>query len=95
MGFETKPQLARRMIGRALDAGVPCGRVTGDAAYGGDRRLRAWLESPEQAFVLAVARNEPLWWQGPSYVSAEAIAQAQPARAWKGVISDSVQKPAV
>lgn len=83
VGFETKPQLARRMIERALDAGVPCGWVTGDAVYGGDRRLRAWLESRDQAFVLAVARNERLWWQGPTYASAEAIAQAQPARAWK------------
>ncbi len=83
VGFETKPQLARRMLERALDAGAPCGWVTGDAVYGGDRRLRAWLESREQAFVLAVAKSEPLWWQGPSYARAEAIAQAQPARAYK------------
>lgn len=83
VGFETKPQLARRMLERALDAGVPCGWVTGDAVYGGDRRLRAWLESREQAFVLAVAKSERLWWQGPSYASAEAIAQAQSARAYK------------
>ena len=81
--FQTKPQLAQRMIERALDAGVPCGWVTGDAVYGGDRRLRAWLQSRQQAFVLAVARNEPLWWQGPNYASAEAIAQAQPASAWQ------------
>jgi len=92
VGFETKPQLARRMIERALDAGVPCGWVTGDAVYGGDRRLRAWLESREQAFVLAVAKNEPLWWQGPSYASAEAIAQAQPAHAWKQLSAGSGAK---
>lgn len=83
MEFQTKPQLAQRMIERALGAGVPCGWVTGDAVYGGDRRLRAWLESREQAFVLAVARNEPLWWQGPHYTSAQAIAQAQPPSAWQ------------
>ncbi len=81
--FQTKPQLAQRMIERALDAGVPCGWVTGDAVYGGDRRLRAWLESREQSFVLAVACNEPLWWQGPNYSSAQTIAQAQPASAWQ------------
>jgi SRSO17 transposase len=81
--FATKPQLARRMIERALDAGLPCGWVTGDAVYGGDRRLRVWLESRDQAFVLAVAKDEPLWWQGPTYVRADAIAQAQPTRAWK------------
>lgn len=51
--------------------------------YGGDRRLRAWLESREQSFVLAVACNEPLWWQGPNYSSAQTIAQAQPASAWQ------------
>lgn len=38
IGFATKPELARRMIERARDAGVPCAWVTGDAVYGGDRR---------------------------------------------------------
>lgn len=81
--FATKPQLARKMIERALDVGVPCGWITGDEVYGRDRRLRVWLESREQAFVLAVARSEPLWWQGPQHVKAEEIAQALPARAWR------------
>ncbi len=81
--FATKPQLARKMIERALDAGVPCRWVVGDEVYGGDRRLRVWLESREQAFVLAVAKDEPLWWQGPQYVQAQAIAQALPVHAWQ------------
>jgi SRSO17 transposase len=38
--FATKPQLARSMLEQALDAGVPCGWVTGDEVYGGDRHLR-------------------------------------------------------
>lgn len=57
--------------------------VTGDEVYGGDWRLRVWLESREQPFVLAVARNEPLWWQGSEYASAQAIAQALSPRSWK------------
>jgi SRSO17 transposase len=81
--FATKPQLARSMLERALDAGVPCGWVTGDEVYGGDRHLRLWLESRGQSFVLAVAKNEPLWWQGPDYVRADRIAEALPARAWR------------
>jgi SRSO17 transposase len=32
--FATKPALARRMIGRALDAGTPAAWVTGDEVYG-------------------------------------------------------------
>jgi len=81
--FATKPQLARQMLERALDASVPCAWVTGDEVYGGDRPLRLWLESREQPFVLAIAKNEPLWWQGPTYVRADKIAQSLPARAWR------------
>src|ERR1035441_169967 len=39
--FATKPKLARRMIGRALDAGAPAAWVTGDEVYGADPGLRA------------------------------------------------------
>jgi len=59
--FQTKPQLARKMLERALEAEVPCKWVTADEIYGGDRNLRRWLEEQEQAFVLAVTSNEPLW----------------------------------
>jgi SRSO17 transposase len=59
--FATKPQLAQMMLERALQAGVPCKWVTADEIYGGDRHLRIWLEGQEQAFVLAVTSNEPLW----------------------------------
>ena len=81
--FATKPQLAHRMLERALDAGVPCAWVTGDEVYGGDRDLRMWLESRHQAFVLAVARNEPLWWKGMRYTKAQQIAQALSPQSWK------------
>ncbi|QPQ89116.1 IS701 family transposase (plasmid) [Burkholderia gladioli] len=90
--FATKPQLARSMLERALDAGVPCGWVTGDEVYGGDRHLRLWLESRGQLFVLAVAKNEPLWWQGPDYVRAEQIAKSLPARAWRRLSSGAGAK---
>src|SRR5260370_21534117 len=85
--FATKPQLARRMLERALAAGVPAAWVTGDSIYGGDRRLRVWLEQHEQPFVLAVKSDEPLWavldgrWGQPR---ADVIAAAQiPADAWQ------------
>src|SRR6201991_3704304 len=41
--FATKPELARLMLGRALDAGVPAAWVTADEAYGRDGKFRAWL----------------------------------------------------
>ena len=36
----TKTDLARAMLGRALDAGVPASWVTADEAYGKDHRFR-------------------------------------------------------
>jgi SRSO17 transposase len=45
VGFRTKPQLARVMLERALDADALAAWVTADEAYGGDPALRAWLES--------------------------------------------------
>jgi SRSO17 transposase len=59
--FVTKPELARQMLERAFAAGVPCAWVTGDSSYGGDRRLRLWLEEQRRWFVLGIAKNEPLW----------------------------------
>src|SRR4051812_37133891 len=61
VSFATKPALARRMIGRALDAGLPYAWVLGDEIYGSDRRLRMDLERREQPFVLAIRSNEKLW----------------------------------
>ena len=59
--FATKPQLARHMLTRAFAAGVPAKWVTGDSVYGDDRRLRMWLESCPQAYVLAVSGKEYVW----------------------------------
>ena len=40
----TKGQLAKEMLRRAFEAGVPAAWVTGDEVYGGDGDLRRWLE---------------------------------------------------
>ena len=42
--FATKPELARRMIERASQAGAPCSWVAADEVYGNNNRLRHWLE---------------------------------------------------
>lgn len=74
--FQTKPQLAKVMLKRALEGGVPCAWVTGDEVYGSDRRLRFWLEQQEMAHVLAIKSNEPLWLdtdRGPGQVKAAQV----------------------
>jgi SRSO17 transposase len=61
VAFATKPALARRMIARAIAAGVPFAWVVGDEVYGSDRRLRLDLEQQQRPFVLAIRSNEKLW----------------------------------
>src|SRR6478609_4286827 len=56
--FASKPELARLMLGRALDAGVPAAWVTADEAYGRDGKFRAWLEQRRIGYVVAVAANQ-------------------------------------
>jgi SRSO17 transposase len=84
--FATKPVLARQMIERALDAGVPCAWVLGDEVYGSDHKLRAALERREQAYVLTVRRNEQVWAvrdKKTGWYTAAELAQACPASAWQ------------
>lgn len=58
VGFATKPELARRMIERAVAAGVPFSWFTADEAYGQVGRLRMWLEEHDLAHVLAVPKSQ-------------------------------------
>ena len=69
------------MLERACRAGVPVSWVTGDSAYGDDRRLRMWLEAHERAYVLAVSGQEDVWlgWQQRQV---QTILAALPADDW-------------
>jgi SRSO17 transposase len=86
VAFATKPALAGRMIGRVLDAGLPCAWVAGDEIYGSDRRLRMELERREQPFVLAIRSNEKLWAVLDGHLGQHAaarLAASLPAQAWR------------
>jgi len=81
--FQTKPQLAKAMLSRALDAGVPFSWVTGDEVYGSDRSLRVWLEQQDIPHVLAIKSNEPLWTDGGfAQLEAATLAAQVPADQW-------------
>jgi SRSO17 transposase len=56
--FATKPELARRMLSRPLEAGVPAGWLTADEVYGQDKRLRVWCEQHGLPYALATRSND-------------------------------------
>jgi SRSO17 transposase len=79
--FATKPQLARKMIERAVTAKVPFAWVAGDEVYGGNGPLRTWLEHQHIAYVLAVACDHRVLAGAGHTVRADQLAARLPRRA--------------
>lgn len=80
--FATKPRLARRMVERAVAAGVAFGWVAGEV-YGDNRPLRAWLEERDIAHVLAVACHHRVPAGAGPALWADELAARLPKRAWQ------------
>ena len=81
VAFATKPALARQMVERALEAGVPTAWVTADEVYGSDSKLRRLLEDRGVGYVLTVACSQRLF-LGGQYGRADDHADELPATAW-------------
>ena len=90
--FATKPELARRMIERALEAGAPCKWVAGDEVYGNNSKLRQWLEQRRLGYVLAIASDQRMRWPDHEQRRVHAIAQSLPNLAWERVSAGSGSK---
>jgi SRSO17 transposase len=78
--FATKIKLAKAMLQRAFQAGVPAAWVTGDEVYG-VWELRRWLEGEKRPYVLAVRANQYVWSEGGQSTVA-ALTKALPERSW-------------
>lgn len=85
MRFATKPQIARKMIARALAAKVPFAFVAADSVYGvGD--IETALRKAGKGYVLGVAGNRVFHSWGKKQLTggtAARIAQDLPKKAWK------------
>ena len=93
VGFQTKPQLAQRMLERAVESGVPFSWLTGDEVYGSDRNLRLWLGREGLSHLMAIKRSERLWAltekgplqvRAPSRVAGRGIGVGQVQRGQRG-----------
>jgi len=89
VGFATKPQIARRMIARALAAKVPFAFVAADSVYGtGD--IETMLRKAGKGYVLGVAANHVFRSWGKKQLiggTATKIAQSLPKSAWRRLSS--------
>jgi SRSO17 transposase len=76
--FATKPVLARQMLLRWLEAGMPARWVTGDSVYGSDHKLRRALEARRIAYVLGITSEYTIRPYTAGY-----LADHLPKRSWK------------
>jgi len=93
VAFATKPELAEKMIGRAVKAGVPFSWVAGDEVYGGNPGLRSWLEEEGIAYVMAVACSEMITAPAGRFRADELAALVPPVRLAAAQLRRRVQGP--
>ena len=60
MEFATKSKIGIAMVAAALNAGVSCAWVLGDAVYDSDKTLRVMLARHAKPYVLSIRGNERL-----------------------------------
>lgn len=82
--FATKPQIARGLLARLLEAGVPARWIAADEAYGQDYRFRRGIEQLGVGYVLAVPKSQQVRAFGAMRRIEELIGLA-PLDAWKRV----------
>jgi SRSO17 transposase len=85
VGFATKPQIARKMIVRAIAAKIPFSFVAADSVYG-TGEIETTLRKAGKGYVLGVAANRVFnSWSEKLVVggTAEEIAQNLPKSAWR------------
>jgi SRSO17 transposase len=85
VGFATKVEMARQMLGRAFAAGVPAGWVTMDEAYGQSKSLRVWLEEHDQPHVVATRCNDDVVTTSMGRGRVDKLIAALPGRAWSRI----------
>jgi len=91
VGFATKGELAKAMLGRAFEAGVPARWIVADTVYGMTRGLRGWLEKRERSYVLAVTSSKGVYHEGRQR-QVRKVAQSLPEESWMRVSAGSGSK---
>ncbi len=79
--YATLPQMARRMLERALEAEVPHGCIVGGATFGADAGLRLWLEERQESYLLGIPGREVIR-VGSTSLRADAVVSVWPKEAW-------------
>jgi SRSO17 transposase len=87
VAFANKIELAKRMLQRALEAGVPARWVAADSFYGRSQEFRAWLEKRGRAYAVMVPKTNAVALGGRKK-KIERLAERLPEDAWSEVLPE-------
>ncbi len=79
--FRTKLKIARQLVGRSVQMGVPFRAVVADSFYGEDRGFKRSLGELGVAYVLSLKKSH-CWWHAEGTIGA--LWEAALAAGWKG-----------
>ncbi len=85
VAFANKIELAKRMLERAFEAGVPARWVAADSFYGRSHEFRAWLEERGRAYAVMVPKTNMVPLRGRKK-KIERLAERVPEDAWSEVL---------
>ena len=71
--YQTKPELALKLVKRAIEAGVEFDFIGGDGLYGHNSELTRALDKLEQFYVLDVHKDELVFLSKPTFTVPERI----------------------
>jgi SRSO17 transposase len=83
VGYRSRAELARHMVHRALDGGVPAAWFAADEPYGDSDPLRAWLKTRDIGYVLATNRHAWITTVTGTSAQARELARRLPPAAWR------------
>jgi SRSO17 transposase len=89
--FAKKGELAKRMLERTLDEGIPARWVVADTVYGTARGLRGWLEERKFSYMLAVPSTKGVYHEGVQR-QARKVAESLPEGAWARISAGTGSK---
>src|SRR5215211_1597259 len=85
VAFANKVELAKRMLQRAFEAGVPAKWVLADSFYGRSHEFRAWMEERGRAYAVMVPKTNAVSLGGRKK-KIERLAEWLPEDAWSEVL---------
>jgi SRSO17 transposase len=83
--FADKLRLAKRMLERAFEVGVPAGWVVADSFYGRSHGFRGWLEQKGRPYAVMVPKSNTVHYRRGRRKKIEQLVERLPEDAWASV----------